>query len=96
MLLLLQEENDPFKNDKDEHIDPKFLSRLWDLGFFGSQVPIDLGGSGLNNTQLARLASIVGEYDLGLLSTKMIKPKLIFSCASRCRGYLGSASIDRI
>ena len=37
-----------------------------ELGAFGLQVPEDLGGVGLNNTQYARLTEIVGGNDLGV------------------------------
>lgn len=42
------------------------MKGLWDLGAFGLQVPQELGGIGLNNTQYARLVQIVGEHDLGV------------------------------
>ena len=37
-----------------------------DLGAFGLQVPEELGGVGLTNTQYARLTEIVGGNDLGV------------------------------
>jgi len=37
-----------------------------ELGAFGLQVPVELNGLGLNNTQYARLVEIVGANDLGL------------------------------
>ena len=37
-----------------------------ELGAFGLQVPEDLGGVGLTNTQYARLTEIVGGNDLGV------------------------------
>ncbi len=37
-----------------------------ELGAFGLQVPTELGGLGLSNTQYARLTEIVGGNDLGL------------------------------
>lgn len=58
--------NDPFKNDETAAIDKDTLSALWDLGAFGLQVPQDLGGLGLNNTQYTRLVEIVGYNDLGI------------------------------
>merc|ERR1719431_293984 len=39
---------------------------LRELGAFGLQVPEDLGGVGLTNTQYARLTEIVGGNDLGV------------------------------
>lgn len=59
--------NDPAKNDSLEKVDEKSLAGLWELGAFGLQVPQDLGGLGLNNTQYARLVEIVGAHDLGAL-----------------------------
>lgn len=42
------------------------LQGLKDLGAFGLQVPVELGGLGLTNTQYARLTEIVGSHDLGI------------------------------
>jgi very long chain acyl-CoA dehydrogenase len=42
------------------------MKSLWDLGAFGIQVPQELGGLGLNNTQYARLVEVVGYNDLGV------------------------------
>ncbi|VVD04645.1 unnamed protein product [Leptidea sinapis] len=39
---------------------------LWELGAFGLQVPVELGGLGLCNTQYARLVEVVGAHDLGV------------------------------
>ncbi|CAG9580827.1 unnamed protein product [Danaus chrysippus] len=61
-----QEVNDPAKNDADAQIEEATLSGLWDLGAFGLQVPTDLGGLGLSNTQYARLVEVVGAHDLGV------------------------------
>ncbi|EFA11043.1 very long-chain specific acyl-CoA dehydrogenase, mitochondrial [Tribolium castaneum] len=61
-----EEVNDPAKNDALEKVDETSLKGLWELGAFGLQVPQDLGGLGLTNTQYARLVEIVGAYDLGV------------------------------
>ena len=37
-----------------------------ELGAFGLQVPTELGGVGLTNTQYARLTEIIGANDLGI------------------------------
>lgn len=58
--------NDPAKNDADSAIEPNTLSGLWELGAFGLQVPSELGGLGLCNTQYARLVEVVGAHDLGV------------------------------
>ena len=36
------------------------------MGAFGLQVPAEMGGLGLTNTQYARLVEIVGGHDLGI------------------------------
>ena len=53
-------------NDAIEAVEPHSLEGLWELGAFGLQVPQDLGGLGLNNTQYSRLVEIVGAHDLGV------------------------------
>jgi very long chain acyl-CoA dehydrogenase len=58
--------NNPAKNDALEGVEPQSLEGLWEMGAFGLQVPQDLGGLGLNNTQYARLVEIVGAHDLGV------------------------------
>lgn len=58
--------NNPAKNDTDEKVEPTTLDGLWDLGAFALQVPQDLGGLGLTNTQYARLVEIVGAHDLAV------------------------------
>uniref|UniRef100_A0A8C9WGL6 Very long-chain specific acyl-CoA dehydrogenase, mitochondrial n=1 Tax=Scleropages formosus TaxID=113540 RepID=A0A8C9WGL6_SCLFO len=62
----LQEVNDPMKNDALEKVEDSTMEGLKELGAFGLQVPTDLGGLGLTNTQYARLVEIVGMYDLGV------------------------------
>ncbi|CAH0592082.1 unnamed protein product [Chrysodeixis includens] len=61
-----QEVNDPAKNDADAKIEDNTLSGLWELGAFGLQVPAEMGGLGLSNTQYARLVEVVGAHDLGV------------------------------
>ncbi|XP_020007058.2 very long-chain specific acyl-CoA dehydrogenase, mitochondrial isoform X1 [Castor canadensis] len=61
-----QEVNDPAKNDTLEQVEENTLQGLKELGAFGLQVPSELGGVGLCNTQYARLAEIVGMHDLGV------------------------------
>ncbi|KPJ14967.1 Very long-chain specific acyl-CoA dehydrogenase, mitochondrial [Papilio machaon] len=61
-----EEVNDPAKNDAEAQIEASTLSGLWELGAFGLQVPVELGGLGLNNTQYARLVEVVGAHDLGV------------------------------
>ncbi|XP_052748861.1 very long-chain specific acyl-CoA dehydrogenase, mitochondrial [Galleria mellonella] len=61
-----EEVNDPAKNDANAQIEEATLSGLWELGAFGLQVPGELGGLGLSNTQYARLVEVVGAHDLGV------------------------------
>ncbi|XP_054268375.1 very long-chain specific acyl-CoA dehydrogenase, mitochondrial [Macrosteles quadrilineatus] len=60
------EQNDAAKNDAMEKVDPATMEGLWELGAFALQVPNELGGLGLCNTQYARLVEIVGSHDLGV------------------------------
>ncbi|XP_021031058.1 very long-chain specific acyl-CoA dehydrogenase, mitochondrial [Mus caroli] len=64
-----EEVNDPAKNDALEKVEDHTLQGLKELGAFGLQVPSELGGLGLSNTQYARLAEIVGMHDLGVSVT---------------------------
>eukprot|EP00297_Palpitomonas_bilix_P003037 CAMPEP_0113897732 /NCGR_PEP_ID=MMETSP0780_2-20120614/18900_1 /TAXON_ID=652834 /ORGANISM="Palpitomonas bilix" /LENGTH=612 /DNA_ID=CAMNT_0000889343 /DNA_START=33 /DNA_END=1867 /DNA_ORIENTATION=+ /assembly_acc=CAM_ASM_000599 len=61
-----QSEVDSRKNDELGHVPEKTMTGLKELGAFGLQVPTDLDGLGLNNTQYARMVEIVGKYDLGV------------------------------
>uniref|UniRef100_A0A452UI66 Very long-chain specific acyl-CoA dehydrogenase, mitochondrial n=1 Tax=Ursus maritimus TaxID=29073 RepID=A0A452UI66_URSMA len=63
---LLQEVNDAAKNDMMEKVEETTMQGLKELGAFGLQVPSELGGVGLCNTQYARLVEIVGTHDLGV------------------------------
>ncbi|XP_036967253.1 very long-chain specific acyl-CoA dehydrogenase, mitochondrial [Acanthopagrus latus] len=58
--------NDPAKNDALEKVEDQTMEGLKEMGAFGLQVPADLGGLGLSNTQYARLVEIVGSHDLGV------------------------------
>jgi len=62
----MTEVNDPAWNDANERVHPDTVQGLKELGAFGLQVPEDLGGVGLSNTQYARLTEIVGGNDLGV------------------------------
>lgn len=61
-----EEVNDPVKNDTTANLDETTLNALWELGAFSLQVPPELGGLGLNNTQYSRMCDIIGGQDLGL------------------------------
>ncbi|XP_035264460.1 very long-chain specific acyl-CoA dehydrogenase, mitochondrial [Anguilla anguilla] len=61
-----EEVNDPAKNDVLEKVEDSTMEGLKAMGAFGLQVPADLGGLGLTNTQYARLVEIVGMHDLAV------------------------------
>merc|ERR1719211_941655 len=63
---VMEEQNDPLLNDQLESVPEDTVNALRELGAFGLQVPEDLGGVGLSNTQYARLTEIVGANDLGV------------------------------
>jgi len=63
---VMGEQNDPLKNDELEKVPEETIQQLRELGAFGMQVPEELGGVGLTNTQYARITEIVGGNDLGL------------------------------
>lgn len=42
------------------------MTQLGEMGAFGLQVPAELSGVGLTNTQYARMVEIVGGHDLGI------------------------------
>ncbi|CEF67376.1 Acyl-CoA oxidase/dehydrogenase, central domain and Acyl-CoA dehydrogenase/oxidase C-terminal domain and Acyl-CoA dehydrogenase/oxidase, N-terminal and middle domain and Acyl-CoA dehydrogenase/oxidase, N-terminal domain-containing protein [Strongyloides ratti] len=53
-------------NDAKGEIPRKQLDEFAELGAFGVLVPEEYGGAGMNNTQMGRLAELVGSYDLAL------------------------------
>ncbi|XP_067398936.1 very long-chain specific acyl-CoA dehydrogenase, mitochondrial isoform X2 [Emydura macquarii macquarii] len=61
-----EEVNDPAENEKLECIEASTLAGLKEMGAFGLQVPEELGGIGLTNTQYARVVEVVGVHDLGV------------------------------
>lgn len=60
------EVNNASQNDANEKVDENALQMMKDMGCFGAMVPTQYEGAGLNNTQYAALAEIMGENDLGL------------------------------
>ncbi|KAK7863158.1 hypothetical protein R5R35_012772 [Gryllus longicercus] len=96
-----EEVNDPAKNDALETVEEKSLDGLWELGAFSLQVPQDLGGLGLNNTQYARLVEIVGAHDLGVGITLGahqsigFKGILLFGTPEQKKKYLPRVSTGR-
>ncbi|XP_063218815.1 very long-chain specific acyl-CoA dehydrogenase, mitochondrial [Bacillus rossius redtenbacheri] len=96
-----QETNDPMKNDSLERVDERSLEGLWELGAFGLQVPQELGGLGLSNTQYARLVEVVGAHDLGVGITLGahqsigFKGILLFGTAEQKEKYLPRVTTGR-
>merc|ERR1719195_1000744 len=62
----MTEVNDAAWNDTNEKVHPDTVQGLKELGAFGLQVPVELDGVGLTNTQYARLTEVVGGNDLGV------------------------------
>ncbi len=58
--------NDAARNDREEKVPPEIMEQLREMGAFGLQVPPELSGVGLTNTQYAKMVEIVGGYDLGI------------------------------
>lgn len=50
-----QEVNDPAKNDALEKVEDNTMQGLKEMGAFGLQVPADLCGLGLSNTQVYQI-----------------------------------------
>merc|ERR1719266_1848476 len=63
---VLEEQNDPLLNDQLETVPENTINALREVGAFGLQVPVELDGAGLTNTQYARLTEVVGGNDLGV------------------------------
>jgi len=63
---VMEEQNDPLLNDQLETVPENTIQALRELGAFGLQVPVELDGVGLTNTQYARLTEVVGGNDLGV------------------------------
>merc|ERR1719290_666727 len=63
---VMTEQNDPLLNDQLETVPEDTINALRELGAFGLQVPVELDGVGLTNTQYARLTEVVGGNDLGV------------------------------
>lgn len=81
--------NDPAKNDSLEKVEEDTLQGLKELGAFGLQVPSELGGLGLTNTQVRGfplLTNIPQLFSFGRLTTRAASsqrsclPALLLSC----------------
>ncbi|EDV20542.1 uncharacterized protein TRIADDRAFT_31810 [Trichoplax adhaerens] len=75
-----REIHDPSQCDLDEKLPDKSLQALKELGGFGIQAPQEYGGMQLKNTQYARLAEIVGSFDLSIA---------VFMAGHQAIGYKG-------
>ncbi|KAL3994288.1 Acyl-CoA dehydrogenase C-terminal domain family protein [Acanthocheilonema viteae] len=62
----MEEVNNPTENDEKEEIPMEILSKFAEIGAFGALIPEEYNGAGLNNTQLACIAEVIGESDLSL------------------------------
>merc|ERR1719186_1859391 len=60
---VMTEQNDPLLNDQLETVPEDTINALRELGAFGLQVPVELDGVGLTNTQYARLTEVVAGND---------------------------------
>merc|ERR1719237_1696261 len=63
---VMEEQNDPLLNDQLGTVPESTINALREVGAFGLQVPIELDGAGLSNSQYGRLTEAVGANDLGL------------------------------
>ncbi|XP_034280471.1 very long-chain specific acyl-CoA dehydrogenase, mitochondrial-like isoform X3 [Pantherophis guttatus] len=61
-----EEVNDAAANEELGSIEEETVAGLKSMGCFGLQVPEELGGIGLTNTQYARMVEVVGMHDLGV------------------------------
>ena len=52
------DEVDPLHNDQIADVPEDIMQQMKDLGLFGLQVPEELEGIGLNNTQYARMTEV--------------------------------------
>ena len=59
---LLQEVNDAQKNDTLEKVEDTTMQGLREMGAFGLQVPTDLGGLGLTNTQVGLVLGVTNTW----------------------------------
>ncbi|EJW87669.1 acyl-CoA dehydrogenase domain-containing protein [Wuchereria bancrofti] len=62
----MEQFNNPAENDEKEEVPIDILSKLAGIGALGALVPEEYDGAGLNNTQFARVAEVIGESDLSL------------------------------
>lgn len=66
-------------NDQLEKVEDKTLQGLKEMGAFGLQVPADLGGVGLNNTQVRRKWS---DDQKSSITTQARDDENVYSCTS--------------
>merc|ERR1719220_2685669 len=63
---VMEEQNDPLLNDQLGTVPENTINALREVGAFGLQVPVELDGAGLSNSQYGRLTEAVGGNDLGV------------------------------
>merc|ERR1719237_929825 len=63
---VMEEQNDPLLNVQLGTVPENTINALREVGAFGLQVPVELDGVGLSNSQYGRLTEAVGANDLGL------------------------------
>lgn len=68
----LQEVNDAAKNDMMEKVEETTMQGLKELGAFGLQVPSELGGVGLCNTQVRKRPILCQHLHLQLHGLKLL------------------------
>uniref|UniRef100_T1K9T1 Very long-chain specific acyl-CoA dehydrogenase, mitochondrial n=1 Tax=Tetranychus urticae TaxID=32264 RepID=T1K9T1_TETUR len=68
-LKLFNELHDPLTAEENGKAEDKTMQMLKEMGSFGIMVPTQYEGAGMNNTQYAVLAEIMGQSDLGLAIT---------------------------
>merc|ERR550517_1517511 len=55
---VVEEVNDPLLNDQIETVPENTINALREVGAFGLQVPVELDGVGLSNSQYGRLTEV--------------------------------------
>ena len=60
------------------------MRQFGELGALGAVVPVEYEGAGLNNTQMARLAEIVGANDLAMGVVMGAHQVRLLACKDRC------------
>ncbi|KAM6441813.1 very long-chain specific acyl-CoA dehydrogenase, mitochondrial-like [Liasis olivaceus] len=97
-----EEVNNAAANEELGSIEQGTIEGLKSMGCFGLQVPEELGGIGLTNTQYARMVEVVGMHDLGVGITLGahqsigFKGILLFGTKSQKEKYLPKLASGRL